>query len=208
MIRWAFTWLAKIEFPTGTVRLCDGGFFIWGAETYRSKDPVFGTIASVEPLGEGVGDEVPALALVMLPTEAATPGDLSQPGFQASRARFWLAQYDTATGALVGSPELQFDGQVDQTTLTAARDRRELAMTIVSSAERLFQRNIGNSLSPTFHKSVWPGETGEDNATGLGRPVAWGVEAPPGYSAPIAGVGTGIGTGIGGTYWSGRIAWL
>jgi hypothetical protein len=187
--RYALTGLIKIEFPTGTVRLCDGGFFVWGAETYLSKDPVFGTLASLDGLSEGVGDEIPALEMTLMPPGTTLPGDLSQPGFQAARARFWLAEYDVVTGLLDGTPELQFDGQVDQTTLTVGRDRRELAISVVSSAERLFQRNIGNSLNPSFHKSVWAGETGEDNATGLGRAVAWGVEAPPA-------VGTGQGRGI------------
>jgi hypothetical protein len=74
---------------------------------------------------------------------------------------------------------LLFDGQVDQTTFTIARDNRELSVTIVPSSERLFEANIGNSLSPSFQKSVWSGDTGHDNATGLGRPVAWGTDAPP-----------------------------
>lgn len=62
-------------------------------------------------------------------------------------------------------------------------------MTVVSAAERLFARNTGNGLSSAFQKSVWPGDTGHDNATGLGTPIAWGVEAPPssggGYSGGV-----------------------
>lgn len=197
MKRYSLTGLVKIEFPTRTVRLSDGAFFVWGAETYRSKDAVFGTLARLESLNEGVGDEIPALALTLLPPGTSLPGDLSQPGFQTSRARLWLAEYDPETGALDGPPALQFDGEVDQTTLVVGRNRRELAMSLVSSAERFFSRNSGNSLSPVFHKSVWPGETGEDNASGLSRPVAWGVEAPPGYNAPAAVSGTGTG-GFGG----------
>ena len=69
-----------------------------------------------------------------------------------------------------------FFGQIDQTVFKIGRSTRELAMTIVAKLERLFLRNEGNSLSPMFHKSVWPGETGHDNATGLVRPIAWGVE--------------------------------
>src|SRR3546814_9368912 len=49
---------------------------------------------------------------------------------------------------------------------------------LVSLAERLFELNIGNSLNSAWHKSVWPGELGHDNATGLSIPVAWGVESP------------------------------
>ncbi len=194
MQSWYFVGLLKIEFPTRTVRLCDGGYFVWGAETYRASDAVFGTIGSIEELTEGVGDEVPALELVLNPPIETAPASLVQPGFQNSRVRLWLAQYNPVTGAITGSPQLLFDGQVDQSTLAIGRGRRDLQISVVSKLERLFQRNIGNTLNANFHKSVWPGETGEDNATGLVRSVAWGVEAPPGtYGAgSYGGGGAGV----------------
>lgn len=178
--------LIRIDLPGQTIRLTDGGFIVWGVATYASKDALFGTIGTLEGLSEGADEEVPALSLTMLPPDSSSPGELSQPGFQQSRVRLWLGEYDAETGVLVGSPDILFDGQIDQTTFTEGRDVRELAMSIVSSAERLFERNIGNSLSPTFHKSVWPGETGNDNATGLNRQVAWGV------ASAQAGAGKGI----------------
>jgi hypothetical protein len=170
--------LLKIELPTATVRLCDGGLIRWSSETFTSKDATFGTIASLDALSEGVGDEVPALEMALNPTNSAVPSDLSQPGFQTARVRFWIAEFNTATGAVVGTPDLQFDGQIDQTKLAVGRDTRRLSMTIVSTAERLFNRAEGNSLSPAFHHGVWPGELGHDQATGLTIPVAWGAEAP------------------------------
>jgi hypothetical protein len=60
---------------------------------------------------------------------------------------------------------------------------------IVSTAERLFEVNIGNTLSPRFHKSIWPGETGEDAAIGIGLTVAWGIEAPTGGGGAVYGGG-------------------
>lgn len=187
--------LCKIELPEATIRLTDGGFINWGGELFTSKDDVFGTIASIDELSEGVDEEVPALEMVMIPSGTAAAADLSQPGFQRSRVRFWLAEYDRETGLIDGEPDLLFDGQIDQTVLSAGRQSRELSMTIVSTAERLFERNIGNSLSPSFHKSIWPGETGHDNATGLGAPVAWGVEAPPSTSVGYYGGSSGGGRG-------------
>jgi len=86
---------------------------------------------------------------------------------------------------------LLFYGQIDQTILRVGRAVRELAMTIVSTLERLFLRNEGNSLSPVFHKSVWPGETGHDNATGLTVPVAWGVASSSGASSAGSASGGG-----------------
>jgi hypothetical protein len=170
--------LMKMELPTRTVRLCDGGFIEFNGETYRSADDVFGTIASLEGLGEGVGDEVPALEVTFYPHGDAAPGDLSQPGFQTSRVRLWIAEYDVAAGTITGTPDLVFDGQLDRTALSVGQTR-EVSCSVVSLAERLFELNIGNSLNPNFHKSVWPGEQGHDNATGLSIPVAWGTTSPP-----------------------------
>jgi hypothetical protein len=170
--------LLKIEFPTRTVRLCDGGFITFGGETYTSADDVFGNIASLEPLSEGIGDEVPALELTLQPPSTTATADLSQPGFQQARARFWIAEFNPETGQIVGTPDLTFEGQIDQTSVRIARGERSLSIVIVSTAERLFERNIGNTLSPTFHKSIWPGELGHDNAIGLKVPIAWGVAGP------------------------------
>ena len=178
MNRLAFIGLMKIEFPAYTLRLCDGGFMHWGAETFTSADAVFGTIAGLDSLNEGVGDEVPVFELSLNPPSATAPATLSQPGYQTSRVRFWMAEYDVALGTLTGTPDLQYDGQIDQTILTFGRGQRDLAMTIVANTARLIERNIGNSLSGAWHKSIWPNETGHDNATGLGRQVAWGVDAP------------------------------
>lgn len=183
--------LLEIALPASTVRLCDGAFIVFGGNTYRSADPTFGTIASVEPMSEGIGEEVPALELTLLPDDSATPASLSQPGFQKSIVRFWIGEFDPETGLLDGTPDLMFHGQIDQTTLTISKGRRELAMTVVSTVERLFLRNRGNSLNPRFHKSVWPGELGHDNATGLTTPVAWGVESASGANGSSRGGGGG-----------------
>lgn len=182
MKRVALIGLVKIELPAVTVLLCDGGFIVWGSDTYKSKHATFGTIGGIQRMSEGLADQVPALEMTLLPPADASIADLAQPGYQKSRVRFWLGEYDVAAGALIGTPDLLFDGQIDQTILNLDRS---LAITVVSKAERLFELNIGNSLNPSFHKSVWPGETGHDNATGLGKPIAWGVEAPPvAYIAP------------------------
>lgn len=174
----ALVGLMTIELPARTVRLCDGGFFVWGGNTYLSEDTVFGAVQSIDTLNEGVGDEIPALQLTFIPASTAAAGDLSQPGYQKSRVRFYIGEFNPTTGLLIGTPELHFDGQIDRTKLVSGRGSRLLEMEVVSSAERLFMRNEGNTLNPTWHKSVWPGELGHDNAINLTIPVAWGVEAP------------------------------
>lgn len=191
--------LVEITLPTETLRYCDGGIVTWGSDVYTSKDATFGSIGSLDPLTEGTGDEVPALKMVFLPNSTAAAAELAQPGWQASPMKFWIAEVNQSTGAVTGTPELMFHGQLDTAELISGRGTRELHFDIVSTAERLFELNTGNTLSPRFHKSVWPSETGEDAAIGIGLTVAWGIESPPGGSAgaTYSGVfGGGGGNGI------------
>lgn len=178
MERVTLSGLMKMELRDGrTILLCDGAFVDWSGDRYLSADPVFGTIGSMETFTEGVGDEVPGFKLTFLPVSTAAAADLSAPGMQGSRTRFWIAELNADTGAIIGDPDLQFDGQIDRTTLKIGRGSRSLDIEFVSTAERLFAANEGNSLNPRSHKLVNPGEKGEDNATGLGIGVAWGTEA-------------------------------
>lgn len=196
MARTAIAGLCRIEFPTRTVLLAEGGVIRWGADIFRERDAVFGSMIRVDSLSEGLGKEVPAMVLTLAPPSASGASDLSQPGFQTSPVRFWLARFNVATGEVTGTPDLQFAGQVDQTDFSL---RRELTITVVSEAERLFEMNKGSPLSSVFHKTMFPGETGQDNATGLARAVAWGTESPP-----TSGAGTMIG---GGSSWAERGRW-
>lgn len=178
----AITGLIKITLPDHTITLCDGGFFNYGGDTYYAKDDIFGVISSVDGLSEGIGDEVPAMRIGFKPPGTSEPADLSKPGYQNSQVIARIAEYDVESGEITQILSTEFIGILDQTTVTRGRNVYNLDCTVVADGERLFQRNIGNSLSSAFHKSVWPGETGEDNATGLSIPVAWGIEAPPTYS--------------------------
>ncbi len=178
--------LMKMELPGRVVLLCDGGFVRWGGELYLGEDPDFGTLAGFEALSEGVGDEAPAGALTMLPRSTAAAATLSRPGYQNSRIRLWLAEIDEASGAVIGTPDLQADWQLDRTTLRLALGYRELEMGCVTRSQRLLARNEGNVLSSAFHSRIFPGERGHDNATGLEANFAWGAASPPrGISASL-----------------------
>lgn len=172
--------IIKIQLKDGpTIRLSDGGFITVGGETYQGVDPVFGTIGSIESMSEGVGDEIPALEITMLPPETSAPAQLTAPNYQNSTVQISIGEYDQDTGLFIGSPDLMFLGQIDQPIFRVGRGRRELSFTVVSTAERLFMQNRGNSLTPRWQKSIWPGDKGQDNAVGLTIPVAWGVESRP-----------------------------
>lgn len=187
--------LVKIELPAKTLRLCDGAFVIWGAETFFSSDDDFGNVGALDPVSEGVGDSAPALRLTFQPSSTAAAADLSQPGWQGCRVRVWIAEVNPANNQVVGTPSLQFDGQTDTTELIVGQAKRAVVMDIVSRAERLFVIDEGNTLSDRFHQTLYPGERGEENATGIGVGVAWGTALPAqSYGLGFTGGGSGGGT--------------
>ncbi|ALJ14132.1 hypothetical protein [Sphingopyxis macrogoltabida] len=189
--------LVKVELPDATLRLCDGAFVKWDAETFESQDEKFGTIGSLETPSQGTGDDIPAMRATWLPTSSAAAADLSQATYQGCRVRMWIAEVDPDTAAVTGTPSLEFDGQVDSTDLLIDRGQRDLEMTISSRAARLMIINEGNNLSPRWHKTLFPGETGEDNAIGVSVGVAWGTGQP----AQTSGISSG-GSGGGGRQWA------
>jgi hypothetical protein len=180
--------LVKIELPDQTIRLCDGGFVYFDAEKYTSADEDFGAVESVDAFEENIGDDAPAGRMTFLPASAAAIATLSQPSFQGSRVRFWLVRVTEATG-IVEDSELIGDMELDTTKVRLGRGSRRLDMDFISIAERLFNISEGNVLSPRFHKSIWPSETGLDNATGVPLTKAWGVVGPPRGSVARSGGG-------------------
>jgi hypothetical protein len=164
--------------PDHTVRLCDGGFIEFDSEMFTSLDSVVGTLASVESMAEGIGDEIPALDLTFAPQSAVAFTTISNGAMQKSEISFWIGEYDPATGLIDGTPDLMFLGFIDQPSLRFGKGIFEMSLSAVPTAEWFFERDHGNSLSATFHKSIYPGETGHDNATGLSVSVAWGTDAP------------------------------
>lgn len=186
----AIAGLVLIVLPDATeIRLSEGAAVKWGSDVFVPRHATYGALGAVEALGEGVGTEVPAMGMTLLPPSTTAAADLVQPGIQTARVTTWIAQYDSDAMAVTGTPRMVFDGFLDQARLSRSAGSLELAITVVSLLEHLFELNIGNWLSPSFHKSVWPGETGEDQATGLVIQDAWGVESPPSQG------GTGTGGG-------------
>lgn len=192
-------WLAglcEITLPSRTVRLCDGAFVVWGADTFTSEDVDFGTIESVDQVAEAISDEAPSGKLTMLPPSFAAAEDLFQPEAQGSPMRFWLAEIDQATGTVVGTPENLFSGFLNTLNLKVGKTRRAVEIEFMSEAERLFWTKEGNVLSSRFHKSVWAGELGLDFATGTQLAVPWGIAGPGRGSLFVGGGGGSFGSAM------------
>ncbi len=196
------TGLLKIELPSGNVLLNDGGVTTYNGDTYKAEDPILGSLAGIDTIAEGVGQEIPALDISFSPPGIVAVTALSAGAIQQSRVLLYLAEYDTDTGEVIGTPELRFIGFVDQPQTSFAFRQMSVTITAVPDLEAMFMKDRGNGLSSTFHKSLYPGETGHDNATGLRIPVAWGTKGPPSYSGGYGGGSSG-GFGGGLTNWKG-----
>jgi len=193
--------LVEMQLASRTVRLCDGGFVQWGANLFTSSDQAFGTIESLEAISEGIGDEAPGARLTLLPVSTANAADLFQSNAQGRPIKFWLAEINRTTGAVVGNPELLFWGLIDFMAIKLGKQSRSVEVEFIAASERLFLIREGNVLSSRFHQNAWPGELGFDHCTGNGIQVPWGTNGPPrgstGYSGGTAGGGgRGFGEGF------------
>lgn len=170
------TWLLRLDLPSGGVFLSDGGVTTWGGNTYAPTHPVLGGFSQISEVTEGFGPELPEQEIIFAPpsNEALTP--LQEGAFRRSAMRLWLAEYDTLTGAVVGTPDLRFAGRMDRIRQQFAFQQLRIIVSVVPETEVLLFTDDGNGLSSEFHKAIYPGETGHDQATGLVVTVAWGVK--------------------------------
>lgn len=188
MARILLTNALTIAMPTGTVRLCDGGLVDWDGDIYTARDAVWGVITDVGSLSEGVGDEIPGFQITMTPHPDTDFTTLHDPAVRGVSVQAHVLELDD--NHAVTDAELMFDGMVAGCSIKSGRGERSVTLAIVSRAEWLFQTENGNRLDPTFHKSIFPGELGEDNATGLSVAVAWGAPTPAVSGVASAGKST------------------
>lgn len=192
--------LLRLDLPGGAARLCDGGFCDFDGERYTGDHPMLGTIAGLDPVEDGGGDLAPGGSITFLPPDGVTVAALFAALPQNTRLRGWLGEIG-GDGKTVTNAKPLFDGLVDVPEPKIGAQTLRLDVSFIARAEKLFLQNRGNTLSPRFHKSIWPGELGFDNANGADVAVAWGVEGVRGV------VGTGSGAMFSGD--SGGIAsWL
>lgn len=170
--------LMVIDLPDRTVRMCDGAFVRWDGDTFDCVDPEFGTIGSAETFEEKTGDEAPGGQLTFLPPSSTAATSLTNPAYQGARMRFWLGEFDPATGEVTGEPTLTNDLAIDTTTLKVGKGSRSVDVEFESAAKRLFMVMRGNALNNRFHQACYPGELGMANATGMPRSTAWGAANP------------------------------
>jgi len=180
--------IVRVDLPAHTAYLTDGGYVVVSGQAYTSEDSVLGVVDSFQAMTEGVGDEAPAGVLSFLPPDGVAASTLNAPTIQGSRVRVSIVEIDPDTGEPTDTPEQMVDWIIDNPELVFEADGRQLDLNCVANAERLFQVNQGNALSPTFHQRIWPGENGLRNASGVSRTVTWGTgSGPRGLTSSIFG---------------------
>ncbi len=185
--------LMELETMARTLRLCDGGMLDWPARgMFVSIDSEFGTIGSVDPAAEQIGDEASGGRLTINVPTVQGAIDLAQAEMQGKALRFWLAEVNADTGLLIGTPRKMFEGQVNTVAISLSQNERSVVVEYVDAAERLFAIREGNVLTSRFHQTAWSGELGFDHCTGVGIQVPWGVVGP-GRGTVVVGGGGGVG---------------
>lgn len=181
------TGLLKIELPNSTVLLNDGGVTVFNGDTYTAEDGVVGSIASIGNIEEGSSQDIPALQISFAPPNIQAVTAFSTGAIQRSRVSLWVAEYDTLTGEVIGTPDLRFTGFVDQPRVSASKREFSLDITAVPSAEELFAATDGIGQSSAAHKRIYPNDTGHDQSVNLSLGTAWGVASPQRAASSFSG---------------------
>jgi hypothetical protein len=186
----------RIDLPGHTIRVLDGaGALSFDGGSYTGRDATYGVLSAIEAIGDGMGDEAPALSFTFLPASTAAAADLTSPTAQGSAVKVVVGAFVPESGSVIADPIVQFLGVLDQATLTIGKGARSLDFDCVSAFEYFFDNQEGVRLAPAWHKAVWAGETGLDNITGVQNDIYWGQAAPKG-SVSYAGGGGGAGGGF------------
>lgn len=171
----------RIDLPGYTLRLLDGsGFATFDGGSFVGIDPTFGTLAAISDLTDGAGDEAPAISLTLLPPDDTAAATLASAAMQGSIVTVKVGAINPATGLVIGEPYLVFIGEVDVPELASGASGRSLEYEVVSVFERLFDDDQGARLVDGFHQSIWPGETGFFDVTGIEQTIYWGQTPPAG----------------------------
>ncbi len=171
--------------------LVGAGEVLWGNKRFVGRDLRFGVLTAASNIADGVSDEAPDWQLTFTPPGDVAAALLTQATAQGGEVNGWLGVIDRTTGLIVPDPIQVFAGELDYARLRAGKGTRTIEWRCCSALEPFHDQEIGARLSDAWHKTIWPGETGLANMTGIEKTSYWGVEKLP------SGVTTGSGGGAG-----------
>lgn len=152
--------LVKITLPGATIRLTDGGFVTFAAESYVARDPTYGVLGSIGSITDGES-QAQRVEITLQPPSDVAVAALASPLAQGSLIQWWEGSVNPATGLIVGTPELKFQGELDFARFSVG-ESWALVLVCGTPAERLLEQNDERRLVSTYHKAIWPGELGLD----------------------------------------------
>ncbi len=174
----------RIELNSGPViNLIDGSgvasFQVNGQSVdFTGYDPTFGSLGAANSIAERVADGAPQFSVTLMPPSENATGTLNDPLQQGSKLYAWWGLYDDEVGAVIGAPELLWNGRLDTVKTNFDANVMRVEVATVSAFDRLFVAEEGQRLNGEWHKSIWPGETGLDAVYDAQSDIFWGQEAP------------------------------
>ncbi len=186
-------WAVEIQLSGAVVRLTTGGVVTVEGLAFIPRDPVYGTLSRIGKITDGAGDEAQSVDIELLPPSTAALAELANPNEQGGAVTVLSGTVNRETGAVIGY-EIDFIGVVNNAPLAVRDTGWTLTIECVTEELRLKEDDEDKTLSPAFHREVWPSEAGLDNVTFVDRTIVWRGNSP---SNSISGVPSGSGSGGG-----------
>ena len=164
----------KID-DTTTIRWTDGGFVFWGGDLYEART-AFGVVSEIGEISDGIDGEASSSSLTVFPAGDDAFSALIDPAAQGAVVTMSLGAVDFQTGLVIGAPDLLMRCELDVARLTGTGDA--LILDCITEEARMLEVNDERRLTDSFHRSVWPGELGYANVTGLDTKVYWRANDP------------------------------
>jgi hypothetical protein len=170
--------LVEILLPGGALRINDGGADIpYGDHTFVAVDALYGALAEIDGLGDGVDSQVTEVDLVFNPPSLEAAVTLANVDNQNAAVQIWKAALDPSVGLVAGTPKRRFLGALDVPVVEAAEGELSCTWSVVAETDRLFDANEGIALSDSFIQRMYPGDLGGQFITGVQDQMPWGEEA-------------------------------
>jgi len=168
----------SIALPGGTIRLVSGGTVVIGGNTYSAYSSTYGSLSMVPAIGDGADGSVSRATITLLPASGTAIADLTATNAQGSVVVIYQGAINEATGAVIGTAETLFTGELDNCLFLGGPGGWSLEIECGTEEGRLLEPNEEWVLSDAFHKVVWPGELGMENVSALPRKVYWRSSDP------------------------------
>jgi hypothetical protein len=161
-----------------TIRLVSGGLVTIDGNAYAAEDSTYGTLGSVETIGDGADGQATRATITLLPPSSAAIAAIAAATAQGSPVYVYQGAVNPSTGALIGVETL-FRGELDFGRLQVGSSYA-LIMECGTEEGRLLEENAERKLSDSFHQAVWPGELGLEFVTTVTRKIYWRANDPAG----------------------------